>query len=232
MRAHCRLSCAVVARLAECSLRALLGEGGHEVGLSAEAISAIHTLDADADAELDADADAELDAELEAEGQRDEEEEAAATRAVPHQAAPPRAVRVAANDVHALRVAADGDVVSYEVEGYEEKTGIQIDELHADQVVHIQGGKKTVTTVHRKGKERERKELPRAQKDTAGAKGARGGQGGGGGAAHARRAGVCALSGRGAASPLQADAGRQAGRAPEQARARLAPTVPHLGSAN
>jgi len=177
MRAHCRLSCAVVARLAECSLRALLGEGGHEVGLSAEAISAIHTLDADADAELDADADAELDAELEAEGQRDEEEEAAATRAVPHQAAPPRAVRVAANDVHALRVAADGDVVSYEVEGYEEKTGIQIDELHADQVVHIQGGKKTVTTVHRKGKERERKELPRAQKDTAGAKGARGGRG-------------------------------------------------------
>ena len=177
MRAHCRLSCAVVARLAECSLQALLGEGGHEVGLSAEAISAIHTLDADADAELDADADAELDAELEAEGQRDEEEEAAATRAVPHQAAPPRAVRVAANDVHALRVAADGDVVSYEVEGYEEKTGIQIDELHADQVVHIQGGKKTVTTVHRKGKERERKELPRAQKDTAGAKGARGGRG-------------------------------------------------------
>ena len=177
MRAHCRLSCAVVARLAECSLRALLGEGGHEVGLSAEAISAIHTLDADADAELDADADAELEAELEAEGQRDEEEEAAATRAVPHQAAPPRAVRVAANDVHALRVAADGDVVSYEVEGYEEKTGIQIDELHADQVVHIQGGKKTVTTVHRKGKERERKELPRAQKDTAGAKGARGGRG-------------------------------------------------------
>ena len=170
MRAHCRLSCALVARLAECSLRALLAEGGHELGLSAEAISAIHTLDADADAELEA--------ELEAEGQRDEEEEAAAaTRAVPHQVAPPRAVRVAAKDVHALRVAADGDVVSYEVEGYEEKTGIQIDELHADQVVHIQGGKKTVTTVHRKGKARERKELPRAQKDTAGAKGARGGRG-------------------------------------------------------
>ena len=81
MRAHCRLSCALVTRLAECSLRALLAEGGHELGLSAEAISAIHTLDADADAELDADADAELEAELEAEGQRDEEE--AATRAVP-----------------------------------------------------------------------------------------------------------------------------------------------------
>ena len=101
-----------MARLGECSLRALLGEGGHELALSAEAISAIHTLDADADADLDA------------EGQRDEEEEAAAARAVPHQAAPPRAVRVAANDVHALRVAPDGDVVSYEVEGYEEKTGI------------------------------------------------------------------------------------------------------------
>ena len=71
MPAHCRLSCAVVARLAECSMRALLGEGGHELGLSAEAISAIHTLDADLDADLDANHHADCHADLDADPDAD-----------------------------------------------------------------------------------------------------------------------------------------------------------------
>ena len=39
MRAHCRLSCAVVARLAECSLRALLRYAAEESRSAAAAVA-------------------------------------------------------------------------------------------------------------------------------------------------------------------------------------------------
>ena len=47
MRSHCGRSCRTTARLIECSMRELLGDEGHQLGLSAEAIRAIHTLDAE-----------------------------------------------------------------------------------------------------------------------------------------------------------------------------------------
>ena len=124
MRSHCAHSCRTTARLIECSMRELLGDEGHELALSAEAISAIHSLDA--------------------EWLRDGHGAVSPAR---HPVVP-----------QAVRVAADGDVEAMEGD-------FQIDELHAGQVLHIQGGKKTIKTVRKKDKERERKERDRAKKE-------------------------------------------------------------------
>ena len=137
MRSHCGLSCRSTTRL-EHSMRQLLGGEGHELGLSAEAISAIHTLDA--------------------ERLRDG-----------HDAAPPPAAHPVLP--RAVRVAADGGVVSVsgDING-----DIHIDELDSSQVLHIQGGKKTLKAAPKRDKEKERKERARAKKEKKEDKGGKG----------------------------------------------------------